>query len=169
MPQLLDHKPADGGTKSHIYLAQPPFYQVWRGEVVLNSSVVSGSGGQYIKDDREMNRYLIKKAAEEASIAVKKTGETIEGADLSQLLEKLLEFNDFYQELGRELLDSRLADILLETMIGSKGLMQKDGRRLYEIFTDGSLLGKVEAALAEAEYKTRLISDEEHGLLAIEV
>ena len=169
MPQLLEHKTADGGTKSHIYIAQPPFYQVWRGEVVLNSSVVSDSGGQYIKDDSEMNRYLIEKAAENAYIAVKKKGMTIEGANLSLVLEKLLEFNDFYQELGRELIDSRLADILLETMIGSKGLMQQDGRRLYDIFADHSLLGNVEAALAEAEYETRLISDDEHGLSAIEV
>src|SRR5262245_38816017 len=169
LPQLLEHKTADGGTKCHIYLAQPPFYQVWRGEVAFNSSVVSGSGGQYIKDDSAMNRYLIKKASEKSSIAVKKTGVTIEGEELSLLLENLLEFNDFYQELGRELIDSRLADILLETMIGSKGLMQKDGRRLYDIFADESLFGKVEAALAEAEYETGLISDEEHGLSAIEV
>jgi DNA gyrase subunit B len=54
-------------------------------------------------------------------------------------------------------------------MIGSKGLMRKDGRRLRDVFADESLLGMVESALAEAEYKTRLIPDAEHGLWAIEV
>src|SRR5262249_50771858 len=58
---------------------------------------------------------------------------------------------------------------VLDAMIGGKGLMRKDGLRLRDIFADESLLGKVEAALAEAEYKTRLIPDEEQGLSAIEV
>jgi DNA gyrase subunit B len=169
MPWLLEHKTADGETKSYVYLAQPPFYQVWRGEVVMTNSGFSGSSGQYIKDDGEMNRYLIKKAAEEATIVVKKTGEKLEVPALSLLLEKLLEFNDFYQKLVRKLIDRRLADALLETMIGSKGLMRKDGRRLREIFADENLLGKVQDAFAEAEYKTRLISDDEHALSAIEV
>src|SRR5262249_35947920 len=84
-------------------------------------------------------------------------------------LENLIEFNDFYQRLERMLIDRKLAGALLDTMIGSNGLMRKDGLRLREIFADESLLGKVEAALAEAEYETRLVSDEEHGLSAIEV
>jgi len=169
MPQLLDHKTAGGETKSYVYLARPPLYQVWRGKVGLPSSEISGSTGQYIKDDLEMNRYLINKAAEELSIAVKKTGAKIEGGALSLLLEKFLEFNDFYQKLERKLIDRRLANALLETMIGGEGLMRKDGRRLREIFADESLLGRIESALADAEYKTRLISDEEHGLSSIEV
>src|SRR5215475_12681212 len=105
IPQLLEHKTADGETKSHIYLAQPPLYQVWSGNVRLNSSGISVSSGQYIRDDREMNRYLIKKAAEEVNVVIKKTGETIKGAALSLLLEKLLEFNDYYQKLERKLID----------------------------------------------------------------
>jgi DNA gyrase subunit B len=54
-------------------------------------------------------------------------------------------------------------------MSGRKGLMQKEGRRLHDVFADESLLGKVEAALSGAGYKTDLISDEEHGLTEIEV
>jgi DNA gyrase subunit B len=169
MPQLLEHKAADGETKSHVYLAQPPFYQVWEWKDVLTGPGIPSSGGQYVRNDREMNRYLIERAVAEVTVVVKKTGEKIEGAALSQLLEKLLAFNDFFQKLERELIDRRLAVALLETMIGDKGLMLKGGLRLREIFADEGLLGKVEAALAEAEYKTRLISDEGHGLSGIEV
>src|SRR5215510_2614212 len=169
MPQLLEHKTEGGETKGYVYLAQPPFYQAWEGKDVLTSPGISGSGGRYIRNDRELNRYLIEKAVAEVTVVIKKTGDKLEGAALSLLLEKLLAFNDFFQKLERELIDRRLAVALLETMIGNKGLMLKDGLRLREIFADESLLGKVEAALAEAEYKTRLISDEGHGLSAIEV
>jgi len=169
IPQLLEHKTADGETRSYVYLAQPPYYQVWRGKIELTSSGTPGPGGQYLRDDHEVNRYVIKKAAEEASVVVKKTGEKIEGEALSLLLEKLLEFNDFYQKLACRLMNGKLAGALLDAMIGGKGLMRQDGRRLREIFAGESLLGKVESSLAEAGYKTRLISDEQHGLSAIEV
>ncbi|MBO0725902.1 MAG: hypothetical protein J2P52_09905 [Blastocatellia bacterium] len=169
IPHLLEHKTPGGETKSYVYLAQPPLYRVWKGGVEFTSSGIPATGGQYLRDDHEMDRYLIKKAAEEASVVVKKTGEKIEGEALSLLLEKLLEFDVFYQRLVRKLIDRRLAGAVLDAMIGGKGLMSKDGLRLREIFADESLLGKVEAALAEAEYKTRLILDEEQGLSAIEV
>jgi DNA gyrase subunit B len=169
LPQLLAHKTADGETNSYVYLAQPPLYRVWKGGVEFTSSRIPPTGGQYLRDDHEMNRYLIKKAAEGASVIVKKTGEKIEGGALCLQLEKLLEFNVFYQKLGRKLIDRRLAGAVLDAMIGGKGLMRKDGLRLRDIFADESLLGKAEAALAEAEYKTRVIPDEEQGLSAIEV
>jgi DNA gyrase subunit B len=80
-----------------------------------------------------------------------------------------LEFYDYYRRLEAKLIDRKLADTLLETMIGSKGLIQKGGPQLHDIFANESLLGTVEAALSEAGYKTDLISDEESDLSAIEV
>jgi DNA gyrase subunit B len=158
MPQLLEHKTADGETRSYVYIAQPPLYKIKKGKTE-----------RYIKDDREMNRYLMRKATEEVSITVKKTGEKIEGKDLTTLLEKLIEFNGYYFKLERRLIDRKIVDIVLETFSGRKGLMQKDGRKLHDVFADENLLGKVEVALADSGYKTDLTSDEEHGLSEIEI
>src|SRR5262249_19482685 len=166
MPQLLEHKVEskneDGvietDLKSYVYIAQPPLYKVKKGRTE-----------RYIKDDREMNRFLMRKATEEVSVKVKKTGETIEGRELTGLLEKLIEFNNYYNTLERRLLNRKIVDTALEALAGRKGLMQKDGRKLHDVFADESLLGKVEAALAEAGFKTDLISDEEHGLFEVEV
>src|SRR5262252_4998403 len=166
MPQLLEHKVEskneDGvietNLKSYVYIAQPPLYKVKKGRTE-----------RYIKDDREMNRFLMRKATEEASVKVKKTGETIEGRELTGLLERLIEFNTYYSKLERRLHDRKIVDTALEALAGRKGLMQKEGRKLHDVFADESLLGKVEAALAEAEFKTELISDEEHGLFEVEV
>ena len=166
MPQLLEHKVErkneDGvmetDLKSYVYIAQPPLYKVKKGRTE-----------RYIKDDREMNRFLMRKATEEVSVKVKKTGETIEGRELTGLLERLIEFNTYYGKLERRLHDRKLLDTALEALAGRKGLMQKEGRKLHDVFADESLLGKVEAALAEAGFKTDLISDEEHGLFEVEI
>jgi len=158
MPQLLEHKTADGEVKSYVYIAQPPLYKVKKGK-----------SERYIKDEREMNRYLMKKATEEVSVVVKKTGEKYEGRDLTTLLEMLVEFNAYYNKLERRLLDRRIVDLMLEAFSGRKGLLQKANRKIHDVFADEDLLGKVEAALADAGYKTELTSDEEHGLSEIEI
>ncbi len=166
MPQLLEHKVESKNEegqdeidlRSYVYIAQPPLYKVKKGRTE-----------RYIKDDREMNRYLMKKVTDEVSVKVKKTGETIEGKELTGLLERLSEFNNYYSKLERRLHDRKLVDTTLEAMAGRKGLMHKEGRKLHDVFADEDLLGKVEIALAEAEFKTELISDEEHGLFEIKV
>src|SRR5262249_13772853 len=83
--------------------------------------------------------------------------------------ERLIEFNNYYGKLERRMHDRKLVDTTLEALAGRKGLMQKEGRKLHDVFADESLLGKVEASLTEAGFKTELISDEEHGLFEIEV
>ncbi len=158
MPQLLEHKMPDGEVKSYIYIAQPPLYKVKKGKTE-----------RYIKDEREMNRYLMRKATEDVSVLVKKTGDKFEGKDLTSLLELLVEFNGYYHKLARRLFDRQIVDIVLEAFSGRNGLLQKANRRLHDIFADEALLGKVEVALANAGYKTELTSDEEHGLSEIEI
>jgi DNA gyrase subunit B len=166
MPQLLEHKverknengESEEELRSYVYIAQPPLYKVKKGKTE-----------RYIKDDREMNRYLLKKGSDDVSVTIKKTSEKIEGKDLIALLEKLSEFNGYYAKLERRLVDRKIVDTVLDVMSGRKGLMQKEGRKLHDVFADEELLGKIEVALAEAGYKTELTSDEEHGLSEIEI
>ncbi|MFN0086502.1 MAG: DNA topoisomerase (ATP-hydrolyzing) subunit B [Blastocatellia bacterium] len=166
MPQLLEHKverqneagETETEIRSYVYIAQPPLYKVKKGKTE-----------RYIKDEREMTRYLMRKATEDVLVTIKKTGERIEGKDLTTLLEKLTEFNGYYVKLERRLHDRKVVDTVLEAFSGRKGLMRKEGRKLHDVFADENLLGRVEAALAEAGYKTELSSDEEHGLSTIEI
>jgi DNA gyrase subunit B len=166
MPQLLEHKVEtvdENGekqteTRGYVYIAQPPLYKIKKGKTE-----------RYIKDDREMTRYLMRKATEDIMVKVSKTGEEVTGKDLTALLEKLIEFSNYYLKLERRLAERKVLDTMLEAMSGRKGVMQKEGRKLHDVFADENLLGKVEAALAEAGYKTELTSDEEHGTLSIEI
>ncbi len=166
MPQLLEHKvettneagEVETELRGYIYIAQPPLYKIKKGKTE-----------RYIKDEREMNRYLMKKATEDVSVTVKKTNEIIEGKDLTALLERLTEFNGYYLKLERRLKERKIVDAMLEALSGREGVLQKEGRKIHDVFANESLLGKVEVAIAEAEFKTELISDEEHGLSEIEV
>ena len=158
MPQLLEHKTEDGEVRSYVYIAQPPLYKIKKGKTE-----------RYIKDEREMNRFLMRKATEDVSVHIKKSGETIEGRDLTTLLEKLVELNGYFQKLERRLKDRRILDLAFEALAGPKGLMQKEGRKLHDVFAKPELIGKIEEVLANAGYQTEMTSDEEHGLTEIEV
>ncbi len=165
MPQLLEHKvetvDENGVTKieykSYVYIAQPPLYKIKKGRTE-----------RYIKDEREMTQYLMKKSTEDITVTVKATGENIEGVSLTRLLERLVEFNGYYGKLVRRVQEAKIIDAVLEAMGGKDGLMHH-GRKLQTVFKDRELLSRVEAKIAEAGYLTELTSDEEHGLSEIEV
>ncbi len=158
MPQLFEHTAADGETRGYIYIAQPPLFKVKKGK-----------NERYIKDEREMNRFLMRKATEDVKVTIPASGESIEGRELTALLERLVEFNGYYKKLERRLNDHRIVDIVLEGLSGRKGLLLKEGRKLHDVFADEKLLGQIDKALAKAGFDTGMTSDEEHGLAEIEV
>src|SRR5216117_1998167 len=67
--------------RGHIFIAQPPLFKVKKGK-----------NEQYIKDERQMSRFLLKKATDNLTIEVQK-GTQLKGKDLTSFLEKLIELN----------------------------------------------------------------------------
>jgi len=63
----------------YIYIAQPPLFRVKRGK-----------SETYIKDERELEAYLIKRAAEARVVKIPATRTEIAGADLERLLHKMV-------------------------------------------------------------------------------
>jgi DNA gyrase subunit B len=145
--------------KGYVYIAQPPLFKVKRGKKE-----------EYIKDEGLMTRYLMRMAT--ADMTVKSVGakKDIEGKELAQSLEKLVELKRYTERTARRLAgDAHLLDTLLEAFAGKKGVWRKTGATLRSIFQDGDLMAKVEKALDKAGFKTDLSTDEEHGLWEIEV
>lgn len=158
MPQLLEHKLEDGEVRGYVYIAQPPLFKVKKGK-----------SEQYIKDEREMNAYLMKKATQDVQVRVRKGSEVIAGRELTSLLEKMVELNGYFQKLERRIGDRRVLELIFDGFAGPKGLMQKEGRKLHDVFASAELLGRLEELFVEAGYETELTLDEEHGLHEIEV
>lgn len=149
MPELIE--------RGYVYIAQPPLFKVKKGR-----------SEQYVLDERELNRYLMRKATEDVKVKVEATGKEYEGRELAKFIEKLIEFENYYNKLLRRLLrDTKLADVVLQVFGGTNGIA--DGVKLHKVFEDESRLGRLEAALIDAGYSTELTRDEEHNLWSVNV
>ena len=128
--------------KGHVYIAQPPLFKVKKGK-----------NEQYIKDERQMSRFLLKKATENLTIELEKSGQQLKGRDLTSFLEKLMELNSVFQKVDRHFRDSRVVDLLLS--VGA------DGR---SFLGDRQKVQELEKAIASFGYATEVSVDEEHSV-----
>ncbi len=71
MPELVE--------RGHIYIAQPPLYKVKVGKTE-----------RYIKDDHELNQFLLKMALDEAAVVPKAGAQAIAGAALEEMAREYL-------------------------------------------------------------------------------
>jgi DNA gyrase subunit B len=141
MPELIDH--------GHVYIAQPPLFKVKKGR-----------SEQYLRDEKDLQKFLMRKATENVTVTVKATGAQIKGAELRKVLERLSDLGGYLDKLERRLHDRKLA----ETAIGSFArAMSKGGMKLHEVFAQESILQTITADLESAGYETEIGTDEEHG------
>src|SRR5262249_24580531 len=87
----------------YVYIAQPPLFRAKRGK-----------SETYIKDERELDAFLIRRATEARVVRVPSTGIEIAGADLEKLLHKMIAHQKLLQvvERGghpREIIDALVA------------------------------------------------------------
>jgi DNA gyrase subunit B len=141
-----------------VYIAQPPLFKVKRGKKE-----------EYIKDESAMTRYLMRMATADMTVKVVGANDEIEGKQLAESLEKMVDLKGYSERATRRLGgDSHLLETLLKAFAGRKGALRKGGTTLRSVFQDEDRMAKVEGALAAAGYKTDLTEDEEHGLWKIE-
>lgn len=150
MPELIEN--------GHIYIAQPPLYKVKRGKKE-----------EYIKDEKEMLRYMMRQATGDISVKTA-NGNAVEGAKLSKLLEQITEFNRYRTRFARRLHnDTHLLDVLLDAFSGKGGILTNSKTKMRQVFEQQEMLLQVEAKLGDAGYKTEVTVEEEHGLWEIEI
>jgi DNA gyrase subunit B len=144
MPELVE-----GG---HIYIAQPPLYGIKEGKKI-----------KYLKNEREMEDFLMQRATEGVVVTVEKSGAKYGGAELAKLLKGVHEHAVVYDKLLRRLEDRELLNRLLESVAGAGGMLV-NGFSLKKIFEDAELLGEIERVIKPIGYQTKILQDEEHGL-----
>jgi DNA gyrase subunit B len=144
MPELLE-----GG---HIYIAQPPLYGIKHGKSL-----------RYLKNEKEMEEYLMQRATEGVVVTVEKSGANYSGTQVNKLLRGIHEHSMVYQKLNRRLQDSELLDRLLQSIAGDGGFLQQ-GFTLKQLFERRELLEVLIPALEEIGYECVILLDEEHGL-----
>ena len=126
--------------RGHVYIAQPPLFKVKKGK-----------SEQYIKDERQMAQFLLRKATESLTVQTA-AGETLSGRELTAFIEKLIELNVAFSKVDRHLQDSRVLDYLLSVNAASKGFL-----------ADASSVAALVEKLQAFGYSPEVVPDEEHG------
>ena len=106
MPELIE--------RGYVYIAQPPLYKAKRGNSVL-----------YLKDDNEMEDYLIRGGCEDA-VLTKRDGEQIVGADLISLVEKTRKARGLIASLGRKAPEKIIEQMAINGLFDAETLSNKE-------------------------------------------
>ncbi len=149
MPALVE-----GG---HIYIAQPPLYGIKKGKTI-----------RYLKNEREMEEYLMQRATEGVVVTVERNGNQYSGAPLTKLLRTVHEHTTVYNKLNRRLRDNELLDRLLQFVAG-EGALLASGFSLKQLFEDKELLAELGHIVEDLGYSSEILLDEEHQLHSLVV
>ena len=138
MPQLIEH--------GYVYIAQPPLYRAKRGK-----------GETYIKDDRGLESYLIRRASEARTVTVGGRT-TVMGDELVQLLHRLIGYGKYIQVVERRGYPRDIVEKLLALEVRDKSLFAD--RRQLEAFAE---------TIGARGRTIGIVADEEHNLFQLHI
>ena len=87
--------------RDNIYIAQPPLYKIKKGRFE-----------QYIKDDREFVKVMVKRASEGMVVRHGEAASRIEGADLTRFMGYLNEYLGFVEKVDKRIRNEKLTELL---------------------------------------------------------
>ncbi|HEV8334940.1 MAG TPA: DNA topoisomerase (ATP-hydrolyzing) subunit B [Candidatus Polarisedimenticolia bacterium] len=131
--------------RGHLCIAQPPLFKVKKGKKEA-----------YLANEKELNHYLITKAAEEVTVKVSGAsgkGE-IKGKALSRMLERLAEYKHLMELTAKKGLEEPVVEMLLEAGVSE-----------ISTFQDREALEKIRQRIVKSGRPAEEIErDEEHNL-----
>ncbi|MFW6159997.1 MAG: DNA topoisomerase (ATP-hydrolyzing) subunit B [Acidobacteriota bacterium] len=106
MPQLVE--------KGMVYIAQPPLYKISRGKSF-----------QYLRDEREFEKYIVRRITEEFQIKFPRKKEMLGGESLRKFLQKIMAKRHYLNFLERKNYPRFLINILLENGLEKPESLEK--------------------------------------------
>jgi DNA gyrase subunit B len=134
MPQLIE--------KGHLYIAQPPLYKISKGRSF-----------QYLNDERDFEKYMIRKISDEFQLQVSRQEEVIKGEKFRKFLQRIIMKKNFIQIMERKNYPFFLIEILMKNEVGD-----------LEFLRSTKNMQKIQSLLTEKGIVSVLSKDEEHGL-----
>ena len=132
--------------RGHLYIAQPPLYKAKVGKTE-----------RYLKDDHELNAFLMERAVEKRKVRLE-GGQEIEGPRLIRLLDRMVGYSKLLTMVEKKGTPRTLVERLLRGQV-------KDS----DVFTDKTRLQELIKPLRAAGSDVVLEKDEEHGVFEIVV
>ncbi len=144
--------------RGHVYIAQPPLYKIKKGRFE-----------QYIKDDREFLKVMVKRASEGITIRHGEGAELIEGANLTKFMSVLDEYLGFFDKVDKRIRNEKVTELIARAELVK--------RADFESSEEGVAPAKIAALYAELqplaiEFQFRALhepaQDEEHRTWSIQ-
>ncbi|MGZ5495331.1 MAG: toprim domain-containing protein, partial [Candidatus Aminicenantales bacterium] len=132
--------------RGHLYIAQAPLYKVTRGRDV-----------QYIKDEREYEKFMVRKISEEFKVRAGNRKEILEGDKFRKFFRNLMAKKSYAQFFERKNYPLFLIDLLIHNGVDSQ-----------EFLSVKKNVEKVAKLVAEKGFTTKIGRDEEYGVFEIE-
>jgi DNA gyrase subunit B len=138
--------------RNNVYIAQPPLY-----------SIKKGKSQQYIKDDREYVKVLVKRASEGLVVRYGEGAAKLEGANLSRFINVLDEYLKLFDKMGKRLRDEHVTELLpkldLSKRVDFEGDKKTAPKKIEKLERE---LKKIQKERQFKEVGSRF--DEEHNL-----
>jgi DNA gyrase subunit B len=109
MPEMVD--------KGHLYIAQPPLFKVGKGK-----------NENYLKDEFELNDYLLKKICDSRFIKYGNNGMELSGHKLFMFIGDVSEYFSLLAQLGKRGVSEDLVELLIGEGVEDKGFLQDEKR-----------------------------------------
>src|SRR5947209_3068441 len=137
--------------RGHVYIAQPPLY-----------SIKKGRFEQYIKDDREFVKVMVKRASEGMTVRYGEGAAKLEGAALTKFMTTLNEYIGFFDKVDKRIRDERITSLVPRLGFTARADFEGDKKnpptKITKLEKELNKLSK-EAGLKKVE----LVFDEEHN------
>src|SRR5438067_2988369 len=138
--------------RGHVYIAQPPLY-----------SIKKGKSQQYIKDDREFVRVMVRRAAEGLTVRYGEGAAKLEGAPLAKFMTTLNEYLGFFDKVDKRLRNERVAALLPKLGFAQRSDFEGDKKTPPKKITQ--LEKQLKSLSKDFNFKSVELSfDDEHNL-----
>jgi DNA gyrase subunit B len=138
--------------RNNVYIAQPPLY-----------SIKKGKTQQYIKDDKEYVKVMVKRAAEGLVVRYGEGAAKLEGAALAKFITGLRDYLDSLDKLDKRLRDEKVTELLprsdLAKRVDFEGEKRSAPKKIEKLERE---LKKMQKERSFKEVESRY--DDEHNL-----
>src|SRR5881396_966093 len=138
--------------RGNVFIAQPPLY-----------SIKKGKTQQYIKDDRDFVKVMVKRAADGLIVRYGEGAAKLEGAALAKFINVLNEYLGFHDKVNKRLRTEHVTDLLPKLDLSKRADFEGDKKtQSKKIEKLEKELKKLQKELQFKEVEARF--DEEHNL-----
>ena len=138
--------------RGNVFIAQPPLYRIKKGKFE-----------QYIKNDAEFVKVMVKRAADGIVVRYGEGAATLEGAPLTKFMTTLNEFMAFFDKVNKRIRDEKITEVLPPANLVRRVDFEGDSKSAPQKLKD--LEKALKAIAKEREIKSvSLRFEEEHSL-----